>query len=465
MRYLISAILTLVTIPGFVFAQDSFDPLAKIPPDRLVEDMDFYIKAVDDAHADPYRHISREKLRQLAETVKAEIRRKGAMNQKEFWLVFTPIVAALGDSHSTVVDPRFFIKNDSTKYFPIRAKYIDGNLLVDQSFADEVIPRGTIIRSINGVTTRQILERLRNYRYGTIGEKDSQSAPWLWVAMPEVFGHLETFKVEFEGGKTSSLPGLLLSEVIKRETAGRAAAKNDDPGLPLQLTILPGNIAYLKSTTFSYELPKYKELLNEVFTRILDAGCKNLIIDVRANTGGNSALGDALTQMFTAQPYRHYSVKWKRSQQYVDEMTRKKASLPEAYLRLKPGEFLSGDSRTATPGDEPLRFRGRVYILSSKETFSSGQMFLAVIKANELATIIGEETNQPVCSTGEIFFFNLPNSRIRTSLSTKSFIPPGGCNGASGVIPDIAVRSRIEDHRSGRDVILESALTRIKETK
>ena len=462
MRFLIFALLVL---PGFIFAQDSFDPFAKIAPERLIEDVDFYMKAVHEAHADPYRHISKEKLEKLAEAVKAEVRRKGAMNQKEFWVFFTPIVAALGDSHSMVIDPRFFIKNDPTKYFPIRARYIDGKFVVNRSFTDEVIPRGTIIKSINGLTTNQVLERLRNYRYGTIREKDDQSAPWLWVGMPEVFGHPDVFTVEFEGGKKSLLHGILLSEVIKRESAGGTAAKEPEADSPLSLTFLPDNIAYLKSTTFSYELPKYKELLNDVFKRINDAGSKNMIIDVRTNSGGNSALGDALTQMFTAKPYRHYSMKWKRSQQYVDEMARKRATLPDEYLKLKPGEFLSSDSATVTPGDQSHRFRHGVYILSSKETFSSAQMFLAVIKANGLATIVGEETNQPVCSTGEIFFFNLPNSRIRTSLSTKSFIPPGGCNGAAGVIPDIAVRTRVEDHRSGRDVILETALAKIKETE
>jgi len=231
----------------------------------------------------------------------------------------------------------------------------------------------------------------------------------------------------------------------------------------LVLSFLPDNIAYLKSTTFAYDPAKYQELLKDVFRQIRDAGSTSLIIDVRSNNGGNSALGDALTQMFTAKPYRHYSMKWKRSKQYADEMAGKKVTLPEEYLRLDPGEFMHGESGTVTPDHQPLRFQGTVYILSSKETFSSGQMFLAVIKANRLATIIGEETSQPVCSTGEIFFFNLPNSRIRTSLSTKSFVPPGGCNGASGVIPDIPVRMRIEDHRTGRDVILQTAVNKVKE--
>jgi C-terminal processing protease CtpA/Prc len=129
---------------------------------------------------------------------------------------------------------------------------------------------------------------------------------------------------------------------------------------------------------------------------------------------------------------------------------------------LRPGEMLSGESPLVKPGDNPLRFQGNVYVLSGKETFSSGQMFLAVVKDNKLAKIIGEETTAAVCNFGEIFFFNLPHSRLRTSVSTKSFTPPSGCKDARGVLPDIAAERRVSNYVTGRDAILEVALNLIK---
>jgi C-terminal processing protease CtpA/Prc len=143
-------------------------------------------------------------------------------------------------------------------------------------------------------------------------------------------------------------------------------------------------------------------------------------------------------------------------------MQRKKIPVPDNYLALRPGEMLSGESQVVTPVDNPLRFKGRVYVLSAKETFSSGQMFLAVIKDSGLAKIIGEENNEPVCSYGEIFFFNLPHSRLRTSVSVKYFIPPAGCKDARGVLPDIPVKRRVADYVTGRDAILEATLKLIE---
>jgi C-terminal processing protease CtpA/Prc len=144
-------------------------------------------------------------------------------------------------------------------------------------------------------------------------------------------------------------------------------------------------------------------------------------------------------------------------------LQRKNLSVPDEYAALRPDEVFSTESPTITPGENPLRFSGKVYVLSAKDTFSSAQMFLAVVKDNRLATIVGEETNEPACSFGELYLFNLPHSGLRTSLSVKYWIPPGGCkSGAPGVVPDILVERRVADYVSDKDAILEQALNLIK---
>lgn len=224
-------------------------------------------------------------------------------------------------------------------------------------------------------------------------------------------------------------------------------------------------VAYLNAKTFDHDLDKYRQLLTESFTKIKESGARTLVIDVRSNSGGNSALGDALIDMFNPKPYRGYSMKWKRSDQYVTERERKKIPLPDVYLKMKPFEIYSTESTMKSPSPNALRFGGPVIVLSSRDTFSSGQMFLAIVKDNKLATIIGEETDAPACNFGEIFFFNLPNSLLRTSLSVKQWVPPGGCNGTEGVIPDLRIDRRIDDYLEGRDAILEGALSRIRTQK
>lgn len=448
------------------FGQPAIDVNQRFTPEQLIEDVDFYIKTLEEAHVNPYAHISAKEFQARANQIKSLIRERGAMTQKEFWLLFTPLASVIQDSHTFVVDPRFFIKgeNDTTKYFPIRTVYVDGKIVVEQSFAGEKVEKGSVITAVNGISSREIIRKLSEYRSGVERERVENAVQWLWVGAAEVFGRPDEFAVSFADGGRMQVKGLNLPEFIQRENAARAAnrgsaTKNDSP---LELKLLDNGIAYLNSTTFSYDLEKYKTLLKDVFTQIKSAGVRKLIIDVRNNGGGNSTLGDALIDMFNAKPYRHYSMKWKRSNQYVEYLKSKNLPIADIYLSKRPGEFVSTNSEINKPAANPLRFNGQVYVLGSKHTFSSAQMFLAVIKDNKLAKIIGEETNEPACSFGEVYAFSLPHSRLRTTASVKYWIPPGGCKNASGVVPDLPVTRRVADYLNGRDAILETALNLIK---
>lgn len=464
MKWVVS-LLAVVLSYSTLAAQPSFDVNQRLTPEQLVEDVDFYLRTLDEAHINPYAHISARELRARADEIKAHVRRHGPMTQKEFWVLFMPLVSTIQDSHSYVVDPRFFIKpeEDRTKYFPVFTVYIDGKIVVKESFADERVERGAIITGINGVKSDGLIRKISGHRPGVERERVESAILWLWVGAAELFGRPEVFDVSFSDGREMRIKGLGLPEIIRKQNAARPAGPASAPDdSPLELKLLGDGVAYLNARTFSYDLEKYKEVLRDAFTRIKSAGVGNLIVDVRGNSGGNSALGDALLDMFNSKPYRQYSVKWKRSEQFVEDMRRRDRPVPDNYRALRPREILSGESRVVEPGDNPLRFKGRVYVLSAKETFSSGQMFLAIVKDNKLAKIIGEETTAPVCNFGEVLFFNLPHSRLRASVSVKEFAPPAGCKDARGVVPDKLVERRVSDYVSGRDAILEAALELIK---
>lgn len=442
-------------------AQTPVDIDQKFTPHRLIEDVDFYVNTLEETHINPFVYISRKEWRAQADAIKARIAKQGAMTQQEFWLLFAPLVSSIQDRHTVVIEPRFFIPNNPTKYLPVRAVYAGGKILVTGSVADVEIAKGAVITSINGIESGQVVRELSRYGHGVEKERLRGVGGWLWVGAAEVFGRPESFVITFSDGKRAEVKGLTVSEIMKRERAAKVApTKTGDS--PLELKFLEGGIAYLNSSTFDYDLKKYKDILKDVFARIKASDVRNLIIDLRSNTGGSSALGDELIGMFNAKPYKGYKYSWKRSLQYVEEMRNDGASIPDHYLALKPGEVFVSETATIKPAANPLRFRGRVYVLSGEETFSSGQMFLGVVKDNNLAKIIGEETSTPACFAGEVYLFNLPNSRLRVSSSVRYWVPPGGCKGARGVAPDIPVTRRVEDHLTGRDRILEKASNLIR---
>lgn len=65
----------------------------------------------------------------------------------------------------------------------------------------------------------------------------------------------------------------------------------------------------------------------------------------------------------------------------------------------------------ASPGHSrrrSLRFTGPTYLLTSTLTFSSAMSGALAAKDYGLRTIVGEETGEPVNSTGEVYSFLTP---------------------------------------------------------
>lgn len=443
----------------------------KFTPEQLIEDVNFYVKTLEETHINPFANVSAEKFRRQAESIKTRIRQQGPMTQKEFWRLFTPLVASIGDSHSFVVETRFFIKaeDDPMKYLPVRADYIDGKIFVTESFADEKIEKGSIITSINGIAAKDLLRKVRDYQFGTTREKTHKAAEWLWIGAAEVLGQPEEFKIILGGRKKVAVKGMKLPEIMKREKAAKnslatvsATASNDNS--PLELNFLDDGVAYLNARTFDYDLEKYKTILADAFTRIKSAGADKLIIDLRENGGGNSRLGNALIDMFNTKPYRTFANKWKRSVLFAETVKSDRLLYTgaEKYIAARPGEILISGPEIINPSANPFRFSGLVYILSGERTFSSGLMFLGLVKYNGLAKIFGEETNEPACHFGEVMRFKLPHSGLRTAVSVKSWVLPSGCKGTGGVVPDMIVKRSVGDYLSGRDTILDTALKLIK---
>ncbi|HEU4509539.1 MAG TPA: S41 family peptidase [Pyrinomonadaceae bacterium] len=430
----------------------------KLTPEQLIEDVDFYVKTLQETHINPFVHVPEAEWRAQVDRIKSQITKQGAMTREDFWLIFAPLVSSLQDRHTVVVEPRFLLQNNTTKYLPVRTVYLNRKLVVTSSVADVQIAPGTVITSINHMNAEDVVRKLSQYTYGSDKERMRSAGAWLWIGASEVFGKPETFALTFSDGRSVELKGQTLSEIAEKERATKTQTGN----APLDLQFLDGNVAYVNASTFSYDLQKYEVLLNDVFTRIKAAGARHLIVDVRSNTGGNSMLGNALLDMFNAKPFKTYAATWKRSAQYVEKMRNDGVTLPDRYLALKPGDLLTIESSTVTPRESRLRFTGDGYILSGEETFSSGLNFLGTVKDNKLAKIIGEQPTTPACFPGELYIFKLPNSGLRVTSSVKYWMAPAGCKGERPLAPDVVVTKQVEDYATGKDRILDKALDLIR---
>jgi C-terminal processing protease CtpA/Prc len=98
-------------------------------------------------------------------------------------------------------------------------------------------------------------------------------------------------------------------------------------------------------------------------------------------------------------------------------------------------------------------------ILIGHQTFSAAEDFLVLCDNQKHITLIGEVT---AGSTGNPITWNLPYGGLLSICSKKDIYPDGREFVGSGIKPDIESHLTIEDFRKGRDTVLETAFSFLK---
>jgi hypothetical protein len=128
-------------------------------------------------------------------------------------------------------------------------------------------------------------------------------------------------------------------------------------------------------------------------------------------------------------------------------------------LRFNSG----GDSSIVEPLLEGLKSRprlsakGHLYVLISRDTFSSGMMAAISFREDLHAILVGEASGSRPNEYGEVKTLILPNSKIKIRYTTKYFQLLQDSDPLT-LEPDIPIRRSIADFLSGHDQVLDTAL-------
>ncbi len=145
---------------------------------------------------------------------------------------------------------------------------------------------------------------------------------------------------------------------------------------------------------------------DELLTYVDDHPVERLVVDLRRNGGGDSALSRPL----------------------IDGIARRPA----------------------------VNRDGRLFVLIGRGTYSSAQLNANEFRRRTRAILVGEPTGQKPNAYGEVRHFRLPHSGMEIQYSTKYFRtddadPPS-------MMPDIQVAPAYADYAAGRDVVMEAVL-------
>jgi C-terminal processing protease CtpA/Prc len=209
-----------------------------------------------------------------------------------------------------------------------------------------------------------------------------------------------------------------------------------------------------------HDMEQFNKFLKEAFTKIRGQNVSSLIVDIRKNPGGSSSLGDELLRYLTDKPFRQFEkVEIKVSRQILEAQSHIRKVYPDAAI----GSTVTREGEFRKPEDNPLRFKGRVYVLIGPNSASSSVCFASAVKHFHIGKLVGQETIDTTVNYGDCIRNELPNCGLYFSVACKYFVEAGGKPDGRGVLPDYKVKQKPEDTARGVDTTLQFTLDLIKE--
>ncbi len=425
---------------SFLWSSQLFPQTLSI--EQVRSDIDTVISVLSDIHPTFNGSPSKKELLRLRDTIGIPLTSHGLFKTLQ------PLVTL--DGHTTLQCNATIYPDVSNPLLPFETVIYNSRLYVRRNLsADSSITKGTEITGINGIKTPDIIANIMRYLPGEkINYKtrklDNDAFP-NWYRL--VYGNYETFEIGYINNGT---PGRSTVEGTHWKYFSKA---QEDPN---EFKLLENDIAYLKVGRFTHPR-EFMPFMDSVFSVIKALQLQNLIID-KTQGGGFTSLADSLISYLTDEPHREFEKKKVRisreSEEYINEMREH---------GKQEGEYFIVTMKPVSPVYHPNRFRGNVYILTGPRAYSAATLFVSMARCYTDATIVGEETGQPLISNADFSRHKLPNSGLNLFTSHSIYYMPCAGNRNDGVKPDIEVKRNLDDLLNETDRYLGFTLDLIKQ--
>lgn len=421
-------------------------------PAQLKEDIQSLRAFIDATHPDIGHSASQAELDQTFLQIEASLTK--AMSANEFWHQTAKLNPLFNDAHWSInlpqqhSDMQQLIKKTGGVFpFEVHMRP-DGELTVLALAGGGETPwRGATIESINGMLAPLLSRQLLALRHGdTPLNRANLLGPSFQLYYASVFGSPAEFNLQLK--QNDKISDVKLPASKQAAVIGKTSEKFADN---FSYRALNANTAYLKLGTFSW--PDEREIgafSKEAFAKIQQSGANTLIIDVRENRGGNdSAWIDHVLPYLADRPFR------------VGSRNKKKVVASRANATEPAGLVIESEFKTWYQPQltNPLRFSGKVVVLTGRRTYSSAVQFCNVMQDFDFATLAGEGSYARSRSTGGIQFFTLPHSQLKIIVPRFWSARPKGGFTEQLLTPDLL----LQDDVTAPDALVSSVLARLQQ--
>ncbi len=433
MKHLFLFHIFLIGLTTISIAQNTFSK------EELKSDIDAIYLMVSEIHPDMFANISQEAYETKIQEAKSQI--TDNMSRLEFYRISAPLVSCFKDGHTMLNFDWTDLQKMNGKHFPysVSLNLQHPSLVIKSSFNenDSPIPDGAQILSINNKSAIEIINNIVKLVSGETGfYKEALINMMSFPYMATQFIGDSIFSVEYffnDSIFSKTLNGVRYRQIFN-------ALQNTEEDLaPYSLKVDEDNAIAIINFNRFLDLDRFSLFLDSTFTLIQENNISDLIIDLRKNLGGNSLLGDALFQYISNVPFKQFG-------KAIVKTSERQKQFHYEYFGAEQNEEIGYkifDDATLNEFEENhLRFKGKVYLLTSHSTYSSAASFAWTFKYFEVGTIIGEETGGQAVCFGDMIIQKLPNTGLMMGISHKKYYDYGATDeNTHGTIPHYQVVS------------------------
>ncbi|MEM7307938.1 MAG: S41 family peptidase [Planctomycetota bacterium] len=429
-----------------------------LPREAMLADLETLRRTLHAVHPNLYLHRNEGEERSRFEALRARLERD--LSEVEFYAIVAEYMTFFRDGHTfPAMDfaERAFresLERGNTA-LPIELDFKDDALFVARSLDPQgAALRGATLVSLNGVGVERIIDQLQTYYCKAVSRLDSAHCrlfrPYHWLS----FGPAREWTIEYDAGQgveSVTLPGLS-RQGLDRARRDSGAAMERVPA-DYRFEWIDGGAVGLLTVDGMSDPASFRVFAERTFRTLEERGCRALVIDMRRNGGGSSAVGDELLSYLTSEPYAEGSMSVRISEPVVEWYRDERRSHPlfDFVVGGVPGELKTIEAPRTQPREVDFPFRGRCFLLTSGRTFSSGHMFAGLFRCNGIGPVVGQETGQATKTVGDMFPFTLPRTGLQAFCSYKIFEGPCDADFTRGFVPDHVVAYTAEERRAGVD--------------
>lgn len=474
-------ILSVLILPFLISCSVSknYNPNTKYPRELLQEDFTLLRNILEEKHPSLYWYTSKDSMDQYFERGYQAI--TDSMTELQFgWHILAPLTTAIRCGHTGFGMSKGwnkFIKNKRIPSFPYHVKVWNDTMMVMGSLnrKDTVIKRGDFITSINGIKNANLIQTMFNYMVAD-GYAENVNYIRLSSSFPyfhrNIFGLYQHYLVQYSDSSGNKKNALIpyfapAADSTKRDKSGQLKKRKITRGEKLQnIRSLKMDSSYALMTINHFTKGNLGGFIRQSFRQIRKKKTENLVIDLRANTGGKVDKSVLLTKYLVNGPFKVADSAYSKSKnfnpysRYISNTCENNFGLMMLTKKRSDQKYHFGFwERHQFKPKKKNHFDGNVYVLVNGLTFSASTLFANAVEGQDNVLIVGEETGGGWYGNSGILIptITLPNTKLRVRLPFFRLVQYRHINKkGTGVIPDIYISPDWRDILKGTDTKLEA---------